>query len=42
MGVHEEDGHNNSFGLRIGHVSILDSAEKEKDFADLRIIYIYQ
>jgi hypothetical protein len=40
IGVLEEDGHNTSFGLRIGHVSILDSAEK-KNFADLRIIYIY-
>jgi hypothetical protein len=41
MGVHEEDGHNSSFDLRIGHVSILNSAEKEKNFAELRTMYLY-
>jgi hypothetical protein len=38
MDIHEEDGHNNFFGLRIGHVSILDQAEEGKNFADLRIL----
>jgi hypothetical protein len=41
MSVHEKDGHSNSLGLRTGHVSILDLAEREKDLADLRITYIY-
>jgi hypothetical protein len=30
MGVHEEVGHNSFFGLRIGHVAILDQEEEEK------------
>jgi hypothetical protein len=32
IGVHEEDGRNNSFGLGTGHDSILELVEEEKEF----------